>query len=270
MASPAPSTRLSTGKPVANPLPRTIRGVLFILFWAWLVFLPGNYLVRLLGDVSWLSRWWFLSTGALSLAAWVHWSWRKNSRRSRFGLGIALGITLAFLADVNGVLPASWQFADTLAINMALFALGHVVYIMAAWSVAGPLRLRKPAVWITSLAVWLLVGTVGWYAAAFGATRLVDFRWPALAYTLLLATSAGAMTALAVQQRRFAAMALGAALFLASDVILATCLFRGAPGWANDLAWLTYGVGEMLIVFGAVGASAILPSPKASLYAELT
>jgi hypothetical protein len=54
---------------------------------------------------------------------------------------------------------------------------------------------------------------------------------------------------------------LGGALFLISDLILAFRLFHGSFYMAGDAVWLTYGPGQMLIVFsiGSIATVMLLP-----------
>ena len=58
-------------------------------------------------------------------------------------------------------------------------------------------------------------------------------------------------------------MACGAALFFASDMILAWGLFRGPIPRQTELVWLTYGPGQMLIVFGALAAGSAITTTAA-------
>ncbi|MGB0384348.1 MAG: lysoplasmalogenase family protein [Ardenticatenaceae bacterium] len=65
-----------------------------------------------------------------------------------------------------------------------------------------------------------------------------------------LATTTGLATALALQTSAFVWLAIGAALFLFSDLILAAQLFNGLHfRLIGDLVWLTYGPGQMMIVY---------------------
>ena len=59
------------------------------------------------------------------------------------------------------------------------------------------------------------------------------------------------MTGLALLDRRFVWMAVGAVLFLASDWFLTIKLLQGNPYDVGDACWITHGIGELLIVFGA-------------------
>jgi hypothetical protein len=53
----------------------------------------------------------------------------------------------------------------------------------------------------------------------------------------------------------FLPLAVGAALFLLSDLILAAELFNGLHfPLIGDVVWLTYGPAQMLIVYSMIGA----------------
>jgi len=57
---------------------------------------------------------------------------------------------------------------------------------------------------------------------------------------------------LAVQAPAFVPLALGSALFLLSDLILAAQLFSGVHFYLiDDIVWLTYGPAQALIVYTA-------------------
>jgi hypothetical protein len=49
-------------------------------------------------------------------------------------------------------------------------------------------------------------------------------------------------------------LALGATLFLVSDLILAWEIFRGSFSHSGDCVWLTYGPGQMFIVYSVPAA----------------
>jgi uncharacterized membrane protein YhhN len=224
------------------------------LFLAWIALLGSHGVLRtVLGGPSPLQ--WCYSSIPLSLAAWGIFVARRSGLAGPFTLGIAVGMTFGLVADHYPILE----------VKIPLFALGHVAYIAGCWHLAGRLGLRKSAVWRASLVPWLLCGVMLWYLVTAGSTAVGPFRWPTLVYTTLLSATAGTMTALALQDRRFLPMALGAVLFLASDVLLGIEAFRHAPWATDDAVWLTYEPGQMLIVFGAAAASeravAQAPSP---------
>ena len=104
---------------------------------------------------------------------------------------------------------------------------------------------------IASVASWQLVGLLSWYLIVYPAEQNNNLVWPALGYTLLLAGTAGFATGLAFHVRCLWPLALGAGLFLASDLLLAIGMFRGSFVFRSEAVWLTYGPGQMLIVISS-------------------
>ena len=134
--------------------------------------------------------------------------------------------------------------------GIGAFGLGHIAYIAAlilAGSAEGPTAAR----WGALAAAWVLA-LILWFAVIW---RPAKARGPlhiaALVYALLLASTFGLATGLALGDPAFWPVALGALLFLLSDLILAAGLFNGLRfRGMDDVVWLTYGPGQMLIVFG--------------------
>jgi hypothetical protein len=93
------------------------------------------------------------------------------------------------------------------------------------------------------------VALLGWLGLVRNPKIGAALNYGALAYALLLASMSGAAAALATQDRRYLRPAIGGGLFLLSDLILASRLFRGAHfEQIGDLVWLTYIAGQALIV----------------------
>src|SRR5262249_19507935 len=115
---------------------------------------------------------------------------------------------------------------------------------------------------------WLLFGAAGWYVVVFRGQEPAVLHYAALPYALLLASTAGFATGLALQAREFVPSATGAALFLVSDLILAGQLFTRLHFYLiNDVVWLTYGPGQMLLVYG-VGRALCLTRKRAAPAAQ--
>jgi uncharacterized membrane protein YhhN len=222
----------------------------------WLIALLVAWAALLLGSVvaSFLSRQ-RMATGlrltsslALVVAAW---SWclvaRATPAVALFALLVALGMTLGFVGDLllADALPVTQGFLA----GMGAFALGHIAYIAAILSLT-------PQVQWAVAGIALLVGLAGWYAVVFrGGKDAMLLRWAALPYALLLATTAGVATGLAIQMPVFLPLALGAALFLASDLLVAGRHFgRIRFPHIGDAVWLTYGPAQMLIVYAVNSA----------------
>lgn len=164
---------------------------------------------------------------------------------SRYAVLIALGMSAGLIGDL---LLAGWFGPERpIVAGMSAFGVGHLFYFSAIAPLAAA-RISGLG-WIASLGGWWLVGAIGWRltAARADAPRLV--RFGSLPYALLLVTTAGVATALALVEPGARWLALGAALFVVSDLILALQLFRGFDRvGVGDLVWLTYGPAQALIV----------------------
>ena len=135
------------------------------------------------------------------------------------------------------------------------FGLGHVAYIAAILGYGSAHGLDAAGPRFGAWLAWLLIGAVAWYFVVFRGQKPTALHWAALPYSLLLASTAGFATGLALQDPAFVPLAIGAVLFLISDLILAAQLFAGRRfRLIDDVVWLTYGPGQMLIVY-SVGAA---------------
>jgi len=164
-----------------------------------------------------------------------------------YSLLIAIGMTLGWFGDL--FMAELLPLRDHVMGGIASFGLGHIAYIAAILSLT-------PQVQWAVAGIALLVGLAGWYAVVFrGGKDAMLLRWAALPYALLLATTAGVATGLAIQMPVFLPLALGAALFLASDLLVAGRHFgRIRFPHIGDAVWLTYGPAQMLIVYAVNSA----------------
>ena len=164
---------------------------------------------------------------------------------------VALGMLLGFLGDstMASVLGKDW-FPNRLLGGMIFFGIGHLFYIAATEVTRRKLSLPANSKWWLAILAWQIIGVVIWYFVVGVSTKDTALHYPALGYVALLAGTAGIMTGLALLDRRFIWVALGAILFLASDALLAWEHFRGGSSLVGFLVWATYGPGQMLIVFG--------------------
>ncbi len=230
-------------------------------FAAWATLLLGGFLQARPGTprrlrIQTATR--MLSSLVLAVTAWSVYIFNRGIALSIFPLLIAAGMTLGLLGDLfmAGVLPAP----DRTLAGMAAFGLGHILYIGAGLLVRLSLGLPAGPASMAAWAAWLLAGAAGWYVFVMRGQRASAFHFVALLYALLLASTAGVAAGLAVQVAAFIPFALGAALFFFSDMLIAASLFRhNRTRLGDNVIWLTYGPGQMLIVFGAVYAQWILP-----------
>jgi len=204
-----------------------------------------------------MPRWTRMASSlALVVAGWVWAATARDGAAGGFARLIAVGMSLGFLGDLfmAKLLPVS----PHVLWGMAAFGLGHVAYIAAIISFGDAHGLNAIGLRLAAWLAWLIVGAGAWYLVVFRGQRPTVLHWAALPYSLLLASTAGFATGLALQHAAFLPLAVGAALFLISDLILAARLFagRGFP-LVDDVIWLTYGPGQMLIVYSVAAGLAV-------------
>jgi hypothetical protein len=217
---------------------------MLLLLWALLLF-GGFALGRDLARAERIPRWARLGSSlALVMLAWYGYLLADTQPAERYAVMIAVGMSLGFAGDLfmARVLPAP----NRVLAGMGAFGLGHIAYIAAITGYA-------PVGWAALLA-WFILGAVLYYAVVLRDGQRTTLSLAAFPYALLLAGTAGVATGLAIQQPIFTGLAIGAALFLISDLLIAAELFNGTrlPSH-NDVVWLTYGPGQMLIVVSVWG-----------------
>jgi hypothetical protein len=162
-------------------------------------------------------------------------------------------MTLGFIGDLfmADLIPVRDHVLD----GIVAFGLGHIAYIIAFLTFGDQVGLNVSATRFGAWIIWFLIGVVGWYIVVFRGQKPTPLHYAALPYALLLASTAGFATGLALQNSTFIPLAIGTALFLLSDLILAAQLFNNLRFYLiSDVVWLTYGPAQMLIVY-AVGSA---------------
>lgn len=220
----------------------------------WGAFLFGGFVFGS-GDGSHRMPTWTRMASSVTLVV-AGWSWvliGRNAPVDRFALFVAIGMSCGLLGDLvlAGVLPGGRNVLG----GIAAFGVGHIFYIVGILQLSNAIGLDHAGMRWGGLILWLLVGLIGWYVVVFRGQEATVLHWAALPYALLLASTAGFATGMALQSALFVPLAVGAALFLFSDLVLAAELFSGLSFRSiGDVIWLMYGPGQMLIVF-AVGAA---------------
>jgi hypothetical protein len=190
-----------------------------------------------------------LSSLALVGLAWYRIKESRDEEDRRYARRLACGMTAGFIGDL-------WMAGGVVTCGLLFFGIGHGCYLRGmtsrakAWALGG--RRRRLMLW----AVWLMAGVGIWYgvAAAGAAPNLRFLADAALPYTILLASTAGVASGLAATDRRFLGLAIGGALFLGSDAVIALRMFRPElyqslpDGIRGIVVWATYGPAQMLIL----------------------
>lgn len=240
-----------------------------ILWVAWALLLFGGFIFgKPWDDGTRRMQVWtrMASSFALVIAAWSIWAMNRDGAETtqQLTLLIAIGMTCGFIGDLFMARLIIKSEAHIFG-GIGAFGLGHIAYIYGLLTYANSSDMVFSGGRWAALIVWWLIGLVGWYIVIYRGAQKSDggadnsgaddsdsvLPFAALAYALLLATTVGVATGLALSSSAFILTALGAALFLLSDLILAARLFNGLYfRLIDDVVWLTYGPGQMLIVFG--------------------
>jgi hypothetical protein len=187
------------------------------------------------------------SSCTLVLAAWSWYLFTQDTSLTTFSLLIAIGMTLGCIGDL--LLAELFPLPQPALGGMAAFGLGHIAYVTLLLF-GNQYHLTAPAARFGAWSAWVLIGLLGWYFLVFRSHTPKILHWAALPYAPLLASTAGFATGLALQDSTFLPLALGAALFLLSDLILAAQLFNKLHfPLIGDVNWLTYGPAQMFIVY---------------------
>ncbi len=222
---------------------------LLILLVLWALFLFGGFVFGAKDPTRRMPRWTRMASSlVLVIAAFSWYLFVRQTAAANYALLIAVGMTFGFIGDLSlaGLLPGGRSVIG----GIAAFGLGHIFYITAFLRFASQTGLTDPIRQLIALAIWLLIGATGWYLVVGRGRPRTTLHWAALPYALLLSATAGIASGLAWIDGRFLLLALGAALFLLSDLILAGELFAGLKfPLIGDIIWLTYGPAQMLIVY---------------------
>jgi hypothetical protein len=237
---------------IDNPAQQIYLAILLIV---WAMFLFGGFVFGSPGSERRMPVWTRLASSAVLVVAGFSWAiLSRGTPAAGYGVLIAAGMFLGFFGDLSlANLFLSGRKAQLAGIGA--FALGHLCYIPAIWLLGQDLGLTSTTARLGALTAWWFFGALGWYFVVFRPASTGSLRWIVLPYALLLATTAGVASGLALLDPAFWPLALGAVLFLISDMILGGNWFSGLEfPYIHDVIWLTYGPGQMLIVF-SVGAA---------------
>ncbi len=226
------------------------------LWLGWLTLLLASFVAGATTEL-----WWhnakldlrMISCLLLAIAAWEAWWKLRRAAGARAMLWIAVGMTLGFYGDSHVGDRLWWpSFPQKIVGGIVFYGLGHLAYVAACVTIRRRERLAGGWRWWLPVLTWQLLALLAWAAVALTTDREAALRVPTLLYTLLVAATPGFATALARQRQIYRWMAVGGAMFLASDILLVWQLFHHSFAGIDELTWINYGGGEMLIVYGAI------------------
>lgn len=200
------------------------------------------------------------SSFILVLCALLWWSVEvRTAAPSGYAALLMPGMVSGFVGDL--IMSQLIPTPDRVIFGIAAFGVGHVFYIAAYLCLSGLSGLSDRRTRATALIALLVMGLVAWWGLVRSPQAPTVLNAGSLGYALLMGVMVGLAAALAVQERRFIPLAAGAGLFMISDLILGNYLFRGNK-WllVGDVVWITYIVGQALIVFSPAAALQVLSS----------
>jgi hypothetical protein len=195
-----------------------------------------------------------LSSAILVVCALTWWlAGAAGTPLADYAALLFFGMAFSFIGDV--IMAQLLPLPQYVLFGMGAFGAAHVLYISGYLRLGSVLGLQDGGARAVGLAVLLVLAVVLWWALIRSPRTPAVLNYGSLGYALLLAAMAGLAVSLALQETRFVPLALGALLFLVSDVLLGHRLFQGGTFLlVGDLVWMTYIVGQYLIVFStAVG-----------------
>jgi hypothetical protein len=229
---------------------------IFLLLAAWAGLLFGGLIFgKLNPDQTHRMPTWtrMASSFVLVILGWFYFFNPVRHGFNSVSLLIAIGMTFGFVGDL--FMAELFPLKNHVLGGIGSFALGHIAYVVALVKYGNESGLNSSTARWGSLVVLWLIGLVCWYWVVFRGQKPSVLHWAALPYTLLLSGTAGLAVGLAIQSAVFIPLAIGAILFLLSDLLLAAQLFNGLHfKMIGDVVWLLYGPGQMLIVC-AVGTA---------------
>ncbi len=228
------------------------QSILLGLTGIWACFLFGGFIFGKLNDERTRrmpTRTRMMSSLILVIIAWILFAFLRDTTYVVLALPVAIGMSFGFLGDL--FMAQLLPIKDYVLGGIASFGIGHIAYIIGLLSASEDFQLSDSAIQWSAWGIWLVITVILWYLIVYRGSEKTLLHKVALPYALLLASTTGFATGLALQHPAFILITIGAGLFLLSDLILATELFNGARWtYIGDVVWLTYGPGQMLIVMG--------------------
>ncbi len=190
-----------------------------------------------------------LSSAILVVCALIWWlAGASGTPLAAYAALLFFGMAFSFLGDA--IMARLLPLPQHVLFGIGAFGVAHVLYISGYLRLGGVLGLQDGRARAAGLAVLLVLAVVLWWVLIRSPQTDAVLNYGSLAYALLLGGMAGLAVSLALQEPRFVLLALGAVLFLVSDVLLGYRLFQGGTFLlVGDLVWMTYIVGQVLIVF---------------------
>ncbi|HEY53372.1 MAG TPA: hypothetical protein G4N94_07945, partial [Caldilineae bacterium] len=118
------------------------------------------------------------SSATLVLAAWSWWLFVQHTGAGNYALLIAVGMSFGFLGDL--AMAKLLPIRNRVAGGIASFGIGHLFYIAALVGFGNLVGLDDAGARWGSVAVWWLLGLVGWWLIVYRGQDATPLHWAAL------------------------------------------------------------------------------------------
>lgn len=226
-------------------------------------FFAGNLLAFALGkpnadgsarSIPWLQRSTSLMLAALAIA--IAATRAPGAPLGRYAALIAVGMSVSFVADL--IMASKLPNSKRVLLGMLTFGLAHLVYMAAM--LFGARALTQPTLLTLVLceAALLGIGALIWARVVRSPSVPAMLNTGSLGYLVLLGSMTAMACAFALTDARWAMLAVGALLFLASDAILGNQIFR-ENRWplSSEAVWGTYILGQAGIVLSTLAVAGL-------------
>jgi len=224
-------------------LTKTIILTLLIVLWA--LFLFGGFLFYPYDHEKKRRMPVWTRLGSSITLVLFSWIW-FGSTPEEFRLAIAIGMTFGLIGDI--FMAQLFPVKDFVIGGIASFSIGHLAYLYGFSKIILETTGKGFPNW-EIIGIWWCIASVGWFITVYYRSQPKFLHYAALPYAFLLSSTVAFTNGLFLSDKHFLITLIGAILFLISDLILAADLFKRTQfRYSNDLVWLLYGPGQMLIV----------------------
>lgn len=166
---------------------------------------------------------------------------------------VAAGMSVSFVADL--VMASRIPSPGRVILGMVIFAIAHGLYITGM--LTGPAAGSGLTIgsFLAAESALLLIGLTVWARFVKSPDAPVSLNVGSLGYLLALGTMAALAITLAAADLRWAVLATGSVLFVASDAVLGNQLLRRNDWpYSGDVVWGLYISGQAGIVLSTLAA----------------
>jgi hypothetical protein len=174
------------------------------------------------------------------------------------GLFTFLGMLFGLFGDI-ALSDDLHNLPQPVILGIPTFLVGHIFYILGYSHLARTLSLTDAPLKLTVNLAYQVLGVGLWAFLIRNPKAGTALNAGSLVYAIVLNAMTASATWIAIQQPRLLGLAVGANLFLISDVMLGMRLLRGVTfPMMRDVVWAAYISGQALIVFSVGSALRLL------------